>query len=93
LLLTCGDREIGLEHVAAELDGDGSGGDLAPHPEAGRAGGSCKPMKARLEEVECRILAESLRECRSTYEIAERLGINQSSVVRKIKKYGLRARD
>lgn len=92
LLLAPGDREIGPEHVAAEIAGDG-GGDLAPRPETGRAAGSCKPMKARLEEVECRILAESLRECRSTYEIAERLGINQSSVVRKIKKYGLRARD
>jgi PAS domain S-box-containing protein len=93
LLLNCSDREIGPEHIASELDADAGGGELAPPPEAGETDDSRKPMKARLEEVECRILAESLRECRSTYEIAQRLGINQSSVVRKIKKYGLRARD
>ena len=92
LLLAGGDREIGLEDVAAVLDDDAGGRGGAPRPEGGQADDSCKPMKARLEEVERGILAESLRECRSTYEIAERLGINQSSVVRKIKKYSLRAR-
>jgi PAS domain S-box-containing protein len=84
LLLSCTDREIGPEHVAAQLDGDATG-TTAPGAAAHQ------PMKARLEEVERDILVKSLRECRSTYEIAERLGINQSSVVRKIKKYGLRA--
>ncbi len=91
LLLTCRDHEIGLEHVVAEIEGEPAAG-AAPRTAATEPDGSCKPMKARLEEVERRILAESVRECRSTYEIAERLGINQSSVVRKMKKYGLRAR-
>jgi PAS domain S-box-containing protein len=86
MLLGSTEREIGLEHVRAAVDGEpAQRGEAADDPEEQRG-----PMKQRLEQVERRILAASLRECRSTYEIAERLGINQSSVVRKIKKYGLR---
>ena len=87
LLLTCTDREIGLEHVVAQIGGEPSARGSAP-----RDAESGKPIKARIEEVERSILAESLAECRSTYQIAARLGINQSSVVRKMKKYGLRVR-
>jgi len=87
ILLTCTDAEIGLEHVRDAIDGKPADGEPGEADDDARR----TPMKARLEQVERRILSESLRECRSTYEIAERLGINQSSVVRKMKKYGLRA--
>ena len=83
LLLTGTGREIGVEDVAPDHD--------APATPDGPGDGG-RSMKKRLEDVERRILAESLAECRSTYEVASRLGINQSSVVRKMKKYGLRAR-
>jgi PAS domain S-box-containing protein len=87
LLLTCTDREIGLEHVVAQI-----GGEAIACGSAQRDAESGKPIKARIEEVERSILTELLTDCRSTYQIAARLGINQSSVVRKMKKYGLRVR-
>ena len=89
LVLTCPDKEIGRRRVATELDRD-----VAP-PEGAMVTGSqppapAQPVKARLQAVERDLLVKYARECRSTYEIAKRLGINQSSVVRKLKKYGIR---
>lgn len=46
-------------------------------------------LRKRLEEVERHVLAQHARSCRSTYEIAARLGVHQSSVVRKLRKYGI----
>jgi PAS domain S-box-containing protein len=90
LLLTGTDREIGVEHVIAEVERE-AGGTAGPQAERESSKGP-KSMRGQLERVERSILSESLGECRSTYEVAERLGINQSSVVRKMKKYGLRVR-
>ncbi len=46
-------------------------------------------LKCQLEKVEKHWLQKALEVCRTTYEIAEYLGISQPSVVRKLKKYGL----
>ncbi|HHY97256.1 MAG TPA: sigma 54-interacting transcriptional regulator [Firmicutes bacterium] len=45
------------------------------------------PLKDAVEEVERQIIQKAVSRYHSTYEIAEVLGINQSTVVRKIQKY------
>ncbi|MGI9862024.1 sigma 54-interacting transcriptional regulator [Moorella naiadis] len=47
------------------------------------------PMKEAIEEVEKQLLLKALGKYKSTYQVAAKLGVNQSTVVRKIKKYGL----
>lgn len=44
-------------------------------------------LKTVLEEVEKWMIIKAYRRCKSTYEMAEVLGISQPSVVRKLKKY------
>ncbi len=44
-------------------------------------------LRDRLEEEERRILEDYARVCRSTYEIAREIGVDHSSVVRKLRKY------
>jgi PAS domain S-box-containing protein len=51
--------------------------------------GSCN-LKDEVEKLEVEILKRAIREHGSTREIAKVLGINQSNVVRKIKKYNLK---
>ncbi len=85
LALTAPGNSIGLEDVQREVSREP--GDAQPEDvDMPSAGGS---MKDRLEEVERRILTETSDRCSSTYEMAEQLGIDQSSVVRKLKKYGI----
>lgn len=86
LVLTASGREIGLPEVQAALDREPRNAAISHRPAVEKIG----PIRTRLEQVERELLVQCTRECRSTYEIAARLGINQSSVVRKLKKYGLR---
>jgi len=86
LILTGRRGEISVDELAPELATDNR---AAPSPAAGEADGS---MRSRLEAEERRILAEASSRCASTYEMAEQLGINQSSVVRKLRKYGISKR-
>jgi TyrR family helix-turn-helix protein len=44
-----------------------------------------------LAGVEREILERILSECGTTYAMAERLKVNQSTVVRKLRKFGIRA--
>lgn len=46
-------------------------------------------LQQALEQVEIRWLKRASRQYKTTYEMAEYLGISQSSVVRKLKKYGI----
>ena len=46
-------------------------------------------LKEVLEEVEIKWLKRAARQCKTTYEMADYLGLNQSNVVRKLKKYGI----
>ncbi len=48
-----------------------------------------RPLKDSLDELEKRILLEARKNCHSTREIAELLQVNQSTVVRKLQKYGI----
>jgi PAS domain S-box-containing protein len=94
LVLTCSEKEIGLRHVVADIERQHGGTtpakEAAAEPALSPPVDERKPMKARLEEMERQVLTQYARECRSTYEVAARLGMNQSSVVRKMKKYGIR---
>ncbi len=63
--------------------------------EAGIADGKFKdltripPLREARDALEKELLVAALNRCRTTYEIAAVLEIDQSSVVRKLKKYGL----
>lgn len=46
-------------------------------------------LKEACEQLERQMLREAAKCCKSTYEIARRLGISQPSVSRKMKKYGI----
>ena len=61
-------------------------------PAAGDAGGLLRSggLVEALEAVERRLLERSLVECRTTHAMARSLRVNQSTVVRKLRKYGLR---
>lgn len=49
------------------------------------------PLKKALDEVEKNLLRKALQRFRTTYAIAEALQIDQSTVVRKLRKHNLRA--
>jgi len=53
--------------------------------------GDLPPLKEALDEVEKNLLKKALQRFRTTYEIAEALQIDQSTVVRKLRKHNLRA--
>jgi PAS domain S-box-containing protein len=80
--------EIGIEHLPRHLTDRTSGRDRSSFstPEI-------QPLKEAREEMEKKLFSAALRSCRTTYEIAEALQIDQSTVVRKLKKYGLGFKD
>jgi transcriptional regulator with PAS, ATPase and Fis domain len=53
---------------------------------------SIMPLKDAVEMVERQLLQKVVEQCNSTYDIAEILGVNQSTVVRKIQKYGIKTK-
>ncbi len=75
---------------AQHLPLDVQRGGAAPEPgEPGALDGDAG-LAEMLERVERRILERCLSECRTTHAIARRLGVNQSTVVRKLQRFGLR---
>ncbi|MFC0562288.1 sigma-54 interaction domain-containing protein [Halalkalibacter alkalisediminis] len=46
-----------------------------------------KTLKETLEEVELKVILSAYAKCKTTYEMAEYLGISQPSVIYKLKKY------
>ncbi|UYG08049.1 sigma-54 interaction domain-containing protein [Halomonas sp. M4R1S46] len=82
------DGHAGTGHPRAPT-GAGASGVTATAPDgAGLRDG--ETLKAALSRTERAILAELCGERTSTYAIAERLGISQPSVVRKLRQHGLR---
>jgi len=47
------------------------------------------PLKEQLSKIECEILTKAIETHKTTRLIARHLGIGQSSVVNKLKQYGL----
>jgi transcriptional regulator with PAS, ATPase and Fis domain len=84
--------EIGLEDLPEHLR------KLAPRPKSEPESASAPApetadkvaYRARVEGLERSLLSHYASLSRSTYELAERTGLHQSSVVRKLKKYGIR---
>ncbi|MGE5587490.1 MAG: sigma 54-interacting transcriptional regulator [Clostridia bacterium] len=84
-----------IERLVVTVEGDEIGAaDLPQHVfEEGGARpprvvvGGIMPLRQATEEVERQIIERALSEERSTYSMAKLLGVNQSTVVRKIKKY------
>lgn len=76
--------EIKVKHLPRYMVGEGDFREGINLP-----GRSLQPLKEARESMEKALFAEALRCCRTTYEIAEILEIDQSTVVRKLKKYGL----
>lgn len=77
-------EQIGVEQLPRHLTERSSGRDrgFLSAPEL-------RPLKEAREEMEKELFKAALRSCRTTYEMAAALKINQSTVVRKLKKYGL----
>jgi len=52
-----------------------------------------QPLKKACRDVEQDLLRQALKRCATTYEMARALGVDQSTVVRKLKKYNMRLSD
>ncbi|NPV52112.1 MAG: sigma 54-interacting transcriptional regulator [Firmicutes bacterium] len=72
-------------HLPDEIQGEGRGS--AEPCEGTVYVRGILPLKEATEEVERQIIARALERNESTYQIAKLLGVNQSTVVRKIQKY------
>ena len=70
------------QHLPPEVQGGGAAAIPTPSGEAG--------LTELVEDVERRILARALAECGTTHAMAKRLRVNQSTIVRKMQKLGLR---
>lgn len=62
------------------------GGDFNERQEYQEEG---QTLGAAVQNLEIRMLRQAKTECRTTREIAARLGVDQSTVVKKLKKYGI----
>lgn len=86
----------GDQIMAPTLGEPHAGSDPTPHQSADSAGlaplDGEETLKAYLARAERTVLAEMCATLPSTYAVAERLGISQPSVVRKLKRHGLRIR-
>lgn len=56
---------------------------------AGRRNLDRMPLRRAVEQTERQLIEQAMRKYRSTRSVARALAINQSTVVRKIQKYGL----
>ncbi len=88
-----------VERMMIVVDGDEIGAQNLPRHILGKSavsidktpvkGRTLQPLKAAREDLEKELFATALQLFRTTYEIAEAMEIDQSTVVRKLKKYNL----
>ncbi|BAU29685.1 PAS domain S-box-containing protein [Aneurinibacillus soli] len=79
LVVTVDEDELTAAHIAGALADERN--------EEPPAQVSTLPLKEQLDWYEGQIVRRAYETCRSTYELAELLGISQSSAVRKVNKY------
>ncbi|MCL5884936.1 MAG: sigma 54-interacting transcriptional regulator [Deltaproteobacteria bacterium] len=79
---------IGPEHLPAEIQGSPALPESGPSVRLPRGD---EGLTQILAGVEREILERLISECGTTYAMAERLKVNQSTVVRKLRKLGIRA--
>lgn len=77
--------QIGSEYLPPHITGD-TRPVLARHPGQNI---ELQPLKKAREALEFELFSEALRTCKTTYEIAKALQVDQSTVVRKLQKYNL----
>jgi PAS domain S-box-containing protein len=94
LVMITRNQEIGLDDLPEHLRRLAPRSSLAEENVAELAAESADRVayRARVEALERKLLSHYASLSRSTYELAERTGLHQSSVVRKLKKYGIRVR-
>ena len=80
-------------HLPSELQGLGGAGARRKGWDIGIGAIEGNNLEEILGRVEKRVLEECCRRHKTTYEIARVLKVNQSTVVRKMKKHGIRIRD
>jgi DNA-binding NtrC family response regulator len=80
LVVTVDAPVIGIEHIPAHIR-SARGQDAA----AVRVSG-IMPLRRAVEEVERQLIERASETCPSTYAIARALGVNQSTIVRKIQR-------
>lgn len=88
LLITAAQDEIQPADLPTEVRAAGASRS-EPDPGVVPVPGTTSDLTKYLQEVERAILVQARKEIPSTYKLARALGISQSSVVRKLKKYGL----
>ena len=87
LVVTASTDTVTIEDLSADMR-------IAAGQAGGRKGSwTGKPLKAALEEVEQEILRQALARHGSTHRAARALGVNQSTVVRKLRRHGLVAEE
>jgi PAS domain S-box-containing protein len=95
LVMTTRTTEIGVEDLPPQLQAVAS----EPRVLAARDALVEESMaevvdyRARLEQLERQMLLHFAKTCKSTYDIARQTGLTQSTVVRRLKKYGIRQVD
>ncbi|WP_439108480.1 sigma-54 interaction domain-containing protein [Alkalihalophilus lindianensis] len=91
LILTIEDPVIRPEHLPIELQKTRK--EAVEYPTSFDANREeKKTLKETVEEVEIEMIARAYQQCKTTYEMAEVLGVSQPSVMYKMKKYKDRLR-
>ncbi|SDH64779.1 PAS domain S-box-containing protein [Aneurinibacillus thermoaerophilus] len=80
LVVTTEEPVISIEHLPEALRKEAEAAEIPVSFPA-------RKLKDILEEVEEKIIMQAYKECRTTHEMAKRLGISQPSVVRRLQKY------
>lgn len=84
IMIVVDNEEIGVNNLPRHLLGK-----IDVHDKKQFKSRSLPPLKTACEKFEKELLAEARQYYRTTYEIAEALEIDQSTVVRKLKKYNI----
>jgi PAS domain S-box-containing protein len=92
MIIVMDQDQIGPEKLPRHLLGEYGLRKKFKQGEAFSTAGELPPLKETLQELEKDILEEALKRYKTTYQIAEALDIDQSTVVRKLSKYNLAER-
>ncbi|GBF34438.1 sigma-L-dependent transcriptional regulator [Desulfocucumis palustris] len=82
-----------IEHLLVMVEGDTIIPDDLPSSLRRSAGQesvvNIQPLKQAVQELEKKIISLAIKQYRNSYEVAKVLQVNQSTVIRKAKKYGI----
>ncbi|MFJ8265948.1 sigma-54 interaction domain-containing protein [Peribacillus asahii] len=87
LILTIEEPTIYPKHLPVIVSGQTKPLDISPSLQVKQEIEGKRNLKETLEAVEIQLIAKAYKECKTTYEMAEYLGISQPTVIYKLKKY------